>query len=173
MKRRAKIDVEALLERIKTEGPDAPISRAEATALIASRTMDPRDTLRSARNRVGVQLDRAIDQGRAGHDIFSGGIKTLPSGGFAADELGRWANRRYENRFSDMPRKPRACNTAPRESIGMGADSGTVLLPGDVARAHAMIMQLLAERELEKSKRLRAIGERSRALGARFTQTKK
>lgn len=173
MKRYAKIDVAALLERIKAKGPDAPISRSEATALIASRTMDARDTVRSARNRVGVQLDRAIDLGRAGRDIFSGGISPLPAGNFTADELGRWANRRYENKFSDMPRKPRDCNTACCENMELGAEPKAASLPGDVAHAHAMILQLLAEKEMTESKLLRAIKERNRALGARFTQTTK
>lgn len=174
MKKHAKIDVAALLERIKTEGADALVSRAEATALIGSRTMDAHDTLRSARNRVGIQLDRAIVLGLAGYDVFSGGIASLPGGVFAADELGRWANRRYEGKFSDMPRKPRDCNVTCRENIGLKEEvTRADLLPGDVELAHAMIMQLRAQNALAESKLLRAIEERNRALGARFAQTKK
>lgn len=173
MKRHAKIDVAALLERIKAEGPDAQISRAEATALIASRTMDARDTLRGTRNRVGVQLDRAIAFGQAGYDIFTGGITRQSSGRFTADELGCWANRRYDNKFSDMPSKSRVCRVKCGDNIRLGTGTRTAFLPGDVARAHAMILQLLAEREMEKSKLLRAIEARNRALGARFAKTKK
>jgi hypothetical protein len=173
VKRHTKVDVAALLERIKAEGPDAVISRAEATALIASRTMDARDALRSARNRVGVQLDRAIAFGEAGHDISTGGITLLPRGGFTADELGRWANRRYNGKFSDMPGKPRAFNDECHENLSFGAEPSTVLLPGDVARAQAMILELLAEIEEAKSKEQRAIEARNRALGERFNQTGK
>lgn len=72
-----------------------------------------------------------------------------------------------------MPRKPRDCNIACRENMGIGAGTRTAFLPGDVARAHAMILQLLVEREMAESKLLRAIEERNRALGARFAQTGK
>jgi len=173
MKKRAKIDVGALLERINAEGPDAPVSRAEATALIASRTMDARDTLRSARNRVGVQLDRAIALGQAGHDVFSGGITPLPGGRFTADELGRWANRKYHGKFNDMPRKSRDCNIACCENLSMGSEMKPTFIPGDVPSLQEMVLRLLAENALAESKLLRAIEERNRALGARFTQTGK
>ena len=171
MKRHAKIDVAALLERIKAKGADALVSRAEATALIASRTMDARDTVRGARNRVGVQLDRAIDHGRAGYDIFSGGISPQPDGTFTADELGRWANRRYDNKFSDMPHAPRTVDCDCRETLGFAAKPDVILLPGNLERAWTTILQQRAENEELKSKQEQAA--RNRALGARFAKTKK
>jgi hypothetical protein len=173
MKKYPRTDLAALLERIKAEGPDAPISRAEATALIASRTMDSHDTLRCARNRVGMQLDRAIERGRAGCDVCSGGISPLPAGNFTADELGRWANIQYDNKFSDVPHKSRVSRAACVERVGVGATTTANALPGDVPRAHAMILQLLAEKQLAESNALRAIEARNRALGMRFAKKTK
>ena len=162
----------ALLDRIKEAGPDAPVSRAEATALIAPRTMDGRDTVRGARNRVGVQLDRAIIGGRTGHDIFSGGISPRPDGTFTADELGRWANRRYDNKFSDIPRKPRAVDCDCRETLELGAKPNTALLPGDKPGLQALVLRLHAEIEEFNFRERRLKEMLDRALGARFATKK-
>ena len=101
---KVKIDAEAVLERVLREGPDGLLTRGEAAALIASRVRGPHDTDRTARNRIGMMLDRASDRGGAAH---CGGLARLPDGRFTVDEIAYWAISHFLGEFTDLPNRSR------------------------------------------------------------------
>ena len=167
-----RIDADAVLARIQAEGPDALLTRGEAAALVAARTMDAHDAWESSRNRVGMQLDRAAELGKRGVDILTGGISRLPDGEMTADELRRWACRKYGSIFEDLPRgAPRQCFARLEDEFGLGAQVPDIfVLPADPARKDELIGCLRAELNQLKADAAAAKAERNRKLAARLNR---
>lgn len=166
------VDADAVLARIQAEGPDALLTRGEAAALVAARTMKVRDSQETARNRVGMQLDRAAQLGREGVDVFSGGISRLPDGRMTADELRRWGTRKYGPIFDDLPRgAPREAPVHCTETINLvGQVPDVFMVPGDPARKDEMIYRLHAALKDLEAAAIAAEAERKRSLAARLNQ---
>lgn len=166
------VDADAVLARIQAEGPDALLTRGEAAALVAARTMKVRDSQETARNRVGMQLDRAAQLGREGLDVFSGGISRLPDGRMTADELRRWGARKYGSIFDDFPRcLPREVPTRCDETFNVGSEVPDVfMVPGDPARKDELIHRLHAALKDLGAAAIAAEVERKRELGARLNK---
>jgi hypothetical protein len=57
------IDLEGVHVRINVEGARARLTRGEAAALIASKVKEEDESLTTARNRIGMQLDRSLARG--------------------------------------------------------------------------------------------------------------
>lgn len=156
------VDVAAVLERIGREGPDGLLSRAEAAAIIAARTRTAHDTPRTARNRVGRQLDLACGRG---DDVHANGLSRRPDRRYTVDEIARWARINYPAQFDDLPTKPRAIWMHPSEQFGLRGTPSLDTLPGDPIRKDAEILRLRAQlahafRELGEFHRRQGLGER-------------
>ena len=167
-----RIDADAVLARIQAEGPDALLTRGEAAALVAARTMGAHDTRQTARNRVGMQLDRAAKRGREGHDIFTGAISRLTDGRMTADELRRWGNAEYGPIFNDLPRgAPRGVLVNCVENVNLaGQGPDAFMVPGDPVRKDEMIHRLHAALNDLKAAAVADEAERRRKLAARLNR---
>lgn len=166
-----RIDLEDIHARIQQHGADAQLTRGEAAALIADRTKDPYETAQTARNRIAMQMDRSR---AASDDVTAGGLARLPSGKFTADEIARWAMRRYGDAFKDIPIRPRVTRGRLSEDIPFSDRCSGESLPGTVEASHVQIKQLRAELERLKVKvdAERANEERKRKLIANFKKPK-
>ena len=166
------IDADAVLGRVQAEGPLALLTRGEAAALVAARTMRVHDSQDTARNRVAMQLDRAAQLGNAGVDVFSGGISRLPDGRMTADELRRWGAGKYGPIFDDFPRcLPREVPTRCDETFNVGGEVPDVfLVPGDPARKDEMIHRLHAALKDLEAAAIAAAVERKRNLAERLNK---
>jgi len=163
MSRNKRIDLEVVLARINHEGPGALLTRGEVAALIASRVMDDHDSVRSARNCVGMKLDRSRERGE---DVCEGGLACRPDGRFTVDEIARWANREYPGIFADLPTMPRSGYVSVTEELSMGQLVKDDALPGSVEACHELIKQmraahdrLLADTQAERTERKRKLVE--------------
>ena len=141
----SRIDAGAVLARANEDGPDGLLSRGEAAALIASRTMRPHDEVQVARNRVGMQMDRAARRGAQGFDLFEGGLARLFDGRVTVDELRRWATVKYGNKFDDLPMKSRSFRAKINEGLGFRVGGGAVTLPGTIEQLLALVHSMLDE----------------------------
>lgn len=160
MARNQPIDLDVVLSRIQAQGADALLTRGEAAAIVAARTMDSHDTVRTARNRVAMQMDRSA---AVGEDVTAGGLARTKGGRVTADELARWAVGKFAGEFDDLPTKPRLAPAKSLERLRMGGGSCTGhVLPATVEACHSLILQLhnqLAQAFLELA---RATEERKR-----------
>jgi hypothetical protein len=168
-----RIDADAVLARIQAEGPDALLTRGEAAALVAARTMDAHDWRKTVRNRVAMQLDRAAQLGKEGVDVFSGGISRLPDGRMTADELRRWATRKYGPVFEDLPLgPPREVSVHCAETMNLEVEVPDVfLVPGDPVLKDEMIHRLHAALKDLAAAAIAAEVERKRKLAAHLNKT--
>ena len=166
------IAANAVLARIQAEGPLALLTRGEAAALVAARTMRVHDSQDTARNRVAMQLDRAAERGSEGHDVFSGGISQLPDGRVTADELRRWGAGKYGPIFDDFPRcLPRGVSTHCDETFNLGGEVPDVfMVPGDPLLKDEMIHRLHKALKDLGAAAIAAEVERKRELGARLNK---
>ena len=169
---KSSVDPNTVLARIQAEGPNALLTRGEAAALVAARTMDAHDSRETARNRVGMQLDRAAQLGREGVDVFSGGISRLPDGRMTADELRRWGIRKYGSIFADLPDGgPRQVPTNCTETLSLGGKVPEIfMVPGDPERKDEMIYRLHAELQELAAAAVAEEAERKRKLAARLNR---
>ena len=135
----SKIDAEAVLGRVMKEGPDALLTRGEAAALLASRVKDKRDTERTARNRIGTQLDRACERGDAAHH---GGLARMADGNYLADEIAYWANLNYPGVFRDLPCRPRHIIEVCNDSFAASDSLWSETTPGSLEGRLVLIEQL-------------------------------
>jgi hypothetical protein len=159
------VDVEAVLVRIRREGPHGLLSRGEVAAVVAARTRIPHDTPRTARNRVGRRLDLACKQG---NDVFTGGLARRPDGLFTMGEIACWAQRRYPGLFDDFPRPRRVVPCGVEEGIGLGGTPSVSRLSGSLSECHKEITGLREQlaRVLVESERRRV--DHNQQLVARF-----
>lgn len=169
--RKCPVDLDALNLRIGREGAVALLTIAEATALIASRTIDSRDDERSARNRVRMQIGRAIKLGLRDPIPPEDGSCLVPraDGRIAIDELIRWATVLHGDKFADMPRKPRVLRVRVCDGMGLGAKGNAVRLPGlpelkdaEIKRLHAEVCRLMEESAEKEVRRKAELASRFR-----------
>lgn len=159
-----KTDALAVLARVLKEGPDALLTRGEAAALIASRVKDERDTERTARNRVGTQLDRARERGEAAHH---GGLARMTDGRYSVDEIAHWANLTYPGVFKDLPCRPREIVAICNERFVAGDSMQFEVTPGDldgrlvlIQRLREQVTQLQTDRQSSELERKREVRSR-------------
>lgn len=165
MKRGQGISPALVLARVLDQGPDAVMSRGEAAAVIAARVVQPGESVRAARNRVGMQLDRSRNRST---DVTRNGLAALPEGGFLADEISRWGRREYPGQFDDLPIKARVVLERISETIRVTASPSAEVLPGTIERCHTLIQSLQAELAKAIEKFEQAEIERRHELGERF-----
>jgi hypothetical protein len=164
-----RIDLEDVHARIQQHGADAQLTRGEAAALIADRIKDPYETAQTARNRIAMQMDRSR---AASDDVTAAGLARLPSGKFTADEIARWAMRRYGDVFNDIPTRSRVTPGRLSENIPLSDRCSGESLPGTVEASHVQIKQLRAELKRMRVDAERANEERKRKLAANFKKPK-
>lgn len=150
--------------------PTTYLTRGEAAALVAARTMDPHDTVRTARNRVAMQMDRSAANG---DDASVGGSARTEDGCVTVDELARWTLRVYPGVFSDLPLKGRNFREKLRDGFAFSESSDPQVLPGSIDACHAQIRAFLAEKKAREAEVIRAHEEYKRELAARFNGKKK
>ncbi len=168
--RNKRVDENKVIERVMREGPCSLLTRGEATALIAMRTMHNRDDRRSARNRIGGQLRRSID---VSSDVATGGLSRRSDGRFTADEITRWAKRRYPGVFDDLPTKPREVFVHLTDTANAADSILQEFMPGDPEQRRRLIEQLRAKiRQLEAAYERREV-ERKRILHENLHRNKK
>lgn len=169
--RKCPVDLDALNLRIGREGAVALLTIAEATALIASRTIDSRDDERSARNRVRMQIGRAIKLGLRDPNPPEDGSCLVPraDGRIAIDELIRWASVAHGDKFGDLPRKPKVFRERVCDGMGLGAKGNAVRLPGlpemkdaEIKRLHAEVCRLMEESAEKEVRRKAELASRFR-----------
>lgn len=165
MPRGAKIDAGAVLTRALREGPDALLTRGEATALIASRVKDEHDNDRSARNRVGTQMDRASGTGRAAHQ---GGLARLADGRCTVDEIAYWANINYPGVFKDLPCRLRVVTELCSDSFSAADSLVGEVTPGNLKECQKLVGQLREELRQVLAEHARVEAERKRKLVENF-----
>lgn len=165
MLRGAKIDAGAVLARALREGPDALLTRGEAAALIASRVKDERDNDRSARNRIGTQMDRAAGTGRAAHQS---GLARLADGRCTVDEIAYWANINYPGVFKDLPCRPRVVTEDCSDSFGAVDSLVEEVTPGDLGECQKLVGQLREALRQARTEHARVEAERKRKLVENF-----
>jgi hypothetical protein len=141
MSRNKSVDLDALIERIKKSGAKTKLTRGEAAALIAHRTMDKHDNPRGAKNRIAMSLMRASARES---EVALGGIETLADGRYAVDEIARWAKKQFGDLFSDLPTESRVFAVRICEGIGMKSGTSEARLPGSLDESHELILSLLA-----------------------------
>ncbi len=142
MKRNKSVDLDALMQRIQAEGAKCLLTRAEAAALVATRTMDKHDSPRGAKNRIAMKLKRAEAKGT---DFVTGGIETSADGGYTAHEIRRWATRLFGELFNDLPVEGRVFSVSINENIRMTTGTDHVRLPGSLDESHRDILDLRAQ----------------------------
>lgn len=166
MPRNQKIDAQAVLERIHREGPDALLTRGEAAAVIAERVKDRADTDRSARNRIGLQLDR--DRSKGGDPYVDKGIVCNSQGQFTADEIAYWASIRYPGQFSDLPTKPRVYFMVCCDGMVAGSETTSQHIPGTLKECQAALAEAIETIGRMHRERHEAEQERKRRLVNNF-----
>lgn len=162
----ASIDADVVLARVLREGADGLLTRGEAAALIASRLNDGRDTEKTARNRVGMRLDRAGERGR---DVQGGGgLARTPNGGYTVDEIARWAREAYPGVFDDIPIKPRQQEMTWRETASLGSSMQYEVTPGNLEECQRLVKDLREQLRLKNAEQVSAEAERKRKLVSNF-----
>lgn len=127
--------------------------------------MRPNDHDRGARNRVGLQLDRASVR----DSNSDRGLARAADGRFEVGEIARWAGRKYgHQRFADLPRKPRLLPFSGSETVGVRASADPECLPGTLAECHDRVLELLALVEELRQEKIRARRQHVLELSARF-----
>lgn len=144
-KRGQGINAKEVIDRVLREGADSLLTRGEAAALIADRVADRFDSVRTARNRVAMQLDRARARGV---DVLRGGLRVLPDGRYTADEIVVFARCKYgADRFDDLPHSERGSmliKLPPLVGFLKGA-GGAEPLPQSLELCHARIQELVTK----------------------------
>lgn len=170
MARNKRIALDAVLARVQAQGADALLTCGEAAAIVAARTMRLHDTVRTAGNRVAMQMKRAA---QVSDDVVAGGLARTKEGGVTADELARWASRRHPGKFDDLPTKPRNPSAGLKERFRVGVDSFSgEALPGTLEASHALIRMLRNQRDQDSLESERARAEQKRNITARFNHKK-
>ena len=166
MARNSPVDALTVFERILREGADAPLTRGEAAALVATRIKGPSETDRAVRNRIAMQMDRSLAQG---DDYMTGGLARLPDGRFTADEIARWAMLHHGNEaFADLPIKSRSVKETLVDKLEFTGRISTETLPGSIPASHAEIMRLRAELRMFLEQESKNHRDRALELAARF-----
>lgn len=166
MPRGPKIDAQAVLARVMREGPDALLTRGEAAALVAARVKDGTDTDRTARNRVGTQLDRSR---ACGNDVHKGGgLVCEADGRYTADEIARWSSREYKGQFDDLPTKPRQFYDLVEEKALLGASVSGEHMPGNLEDCQTLVEQLRGQLKRMAADQQNIEDERKRKLIENF-----
>ncbi len=164
--RGSKIDAQAVFERVLREGPDALLSRGEAAALVAARVKDGADTDKTARNRVGTQLDRARAHGGDVHQ--GGGLAGAAGGCYTVDEMARWASREYKGMFDDLPTSPREFYDFVEEKVLLSAAASGERMPGNLKDCQTLVEQLRDRVKQMEADQQRIEDERKRKLRENF-----
>lgn len=161
MKRGKGTDLGAVLARISKEGLATLLTKGEAAAVIAARTMDRNDSVRGARNRVATRIDRAV---KSGKHSSNGGLEQRADGRFEIGNIVFWAQIKYSHAaVTGLPEDPKhhwgILNAVlPELQCRMVGYS----LPSDVKECHAVILDLherirqMEERSEEKAKARKA-----------------
>jgi hypothetical protein len=165
MKRNKSVDLDALMQRIQAEGAKCLLTRAEAAALVANRTMDKNDSPRGAKNRIAMKLKRAEAKGT---DFVTGGIETSADGRYTVHEIRRWAARIFGELFNDLPVEGRVFSVKINDGIRMSSGTDHERLPGSLDESHRDILDLRAQlgRALENFRNMESA--RRQDLYARF-----
>lgn len=156
-----RVDAVAVLARVLHGGPDALLTRGESAALIASRVRGAHESERTARNRVGMMLDRACDRGGAAH---CGGLARRPDGRYTVDEIAYWTISNFPWEFMDLPCRPRAVDANSHGVFSMGDFAECEVTPGDLGGCLALIEQLRAQIAGLQADQLRAVAAYKRQL---------
>lgn len=160
-----KVDTDVVLARAMREGADGLLTLGEAVALIASRLTDAHDCDATARNRVRMQLDRALKHGGAVH---CRGLASLPDGRFTVDEIVNWAIIRFPGKFSDLPHRPREILLEISDGFQIGSSLDSETTPSDSVGRLTLIDALREEiRELQAEAE-RAEAQRKQRLADNF-----
>ena len=166
----AKISAEAILTRVLREGPDGLLTRGEATALISPRIIDARDTGQTARNRVGMMLDRARDRG--GYPC-QGGLTRRPDRCFTVDEIAHWTEFKFPGIFADLPRRPAVVELSLRDGFGVETSVEGEHMPGTLEECQELIESLRSKRKQDFAEQFRAVLARKREVTSRLGHNNK
>lgn len=170
MLRNSKIDAEAVLAHVLREGPDGLLNRGEARALIASRVMDASDSPYTARNRVGMMLDRASERGG---QPCHGGLTRRPDGCFTVNEIAHWTEFKFPGVFADLPRRPPVVELSLSDVFG-GKDSFEgEHMPGTLEECQELIEYLRPKSKHDVANQLLADLARKREVRNRLDHNKK
>lgn len=166
MARNKRINLEALTARIHVQGAGARLTRGEAAALIASKVKRENESVRAARNRIGMQLDRSHEQGA---DALHGGLSIGPDKKYIVQEIKRWANHqeRYPGVFEWLPHIPGEIPTRLASGMGFAAGLQHEVLPRTLEECHAELRRVyallersrkeLSKQELDCQRRLKLV----------------
>lgn len=159
------IDADLVLARLMDGGPESVITRGEAAAVVAARVRRPDEAMKTARNRIGMLLDRSRSRST---DLGQNGLAVLPDGRYLADSIAYWARREFPGVFSDLPYKSRVHIATGSGTIRLAASGSLVSYPCTSKACHAVIDALRSENaDLLKDREL-AVVEHRRALVRRF-----
>jgi hypothetical protein len=148
MARNHKVDADAVLARVQSEGPDWRVSRSEAAALL--------DLLLAGRSSYERRKHFRNQLVIAGQPA---GLRSrLPkienaSTGITIDDLAHWAAELYGQTLSSLPQRPRIRQMTLKMTDGAVASGRADLLPlpGTLEKCHAEIERMYAEiRSLKK-----------------------
>ncbi|HEX7371122.1 MAG TPA: hypothetical protein VF284_12665 [Rhodanobacteraceae bacterium] len=152
---RSSVDLNKVLARIKQAGPSTLLTTLEATALVAGLTKDQHDTTRTARNRVRMQLRRALTASAHMREPPEDGTCLVadPRGRVRVDELTRWAALKHGiDRFEGLPRKGRVLTVRIEETLVMSGSAECVVIPASPQDRAEAVRRLAAELREEKER---------------------
>ena len=142
------VELDTVLRKIRAGDGSTWLTRGEASALIASRTLGAYDCESVARNRVGMQLDRAQDPGG---DFEKWDLPGFGHGRFTVDTIKRWAEAKFDAVWagkraekygeqygkpidvSDLPFVRRDFGVTVREKARATASARSLRIPGNIS----------------------------------------
>ena len=169
MRRIPRVDENDVLERLFRDGPNIMLTRGEARALIASRVKYCGENEKTARNRIGMKIDRSVENG---NNIYTDGLPIQEGKLFLANDIILWGNRNFDQKFLDLPSIPPKVHAKAQSGFNLSGSFKAITLPATAAECHALIQSLYRElAECREAQRL-AAEEHTRELVARFHSKK-
>ena len=145
MARNHKIDAKALLAIVRLRGPDFPVTRGEAAALVTELADTPDRDVYEFRKRIATKMDRASMQSTS--RARTPRLSRQHDGSVRVGDVVKWAEAVLGRTFADLPHDPpRSVLLAGtgRVSVSSG-NAGAQVLPGSLSQCHELILSLYAE----------------------------